>query len=143
MPNLPKPAATRARRNRYSTGATLEASPAQRHELPDDTDWHAMTRVWWATVWSSPMAGEWVDGDIPALVRVARLDHEFWSATDPEKMVRLAAEIRQSQARFGLTPMDRRSLQWEIQRVEGKKPKERSVEKEPSGDPYQALRAVS
>lgn len=77
-----------------------------------------MTIAWWETIWASPMADEWVDGDIPALFRLARLDDLFWNATDSAEITRLAAEIRQQQSRFGLTPMDRRALQWEIHRVE-------------------------
>ena len=118
MPPLPKPAATRQRRNKSATKATLEAPRITRANLPVSMTWHPMTTAWWTTIWQSPMAEEWVDGDIPALYRLARLDHAFWSTDDIGEATRIAAEIRQQQARFGLTPMDRRSLQWEIHRVE-------------------------
>ena len=99
-----------------------------RAELPEGIPWHDLTRAWWDTIWSSPMADEWVDGDVPALIRIARLDHDFWTVDDAKTATSIAAEIRQQQGRFGLTPFDRRSLQWEIQRVEGKKKPEPVVD---------------
>jgi hypothetical protein len=65
------------------------------------------------------MAAEWVDADLPSLFRLARLDDRFWKTDDDAAAVRLASEIRQQQMQFGLTPMSRRQLQWEVKRVEG------------------------
>jgi hypothetical protein len=118
---LPKPAAQRQRTNRASTGATLESGPAVKVPLEGD-HWHKYTLRWWDVIWSSPMAAEWVDADLPSLFRLARLDDEFWRSTVVADTVRLASEIRQQQAQFGLTPMSRRSLQWEVKRVESSAP---------------------
>lgn len=56
------------------------------------------------------MAGAFLEADKHPLTRLAMLVNDFWlrpSAT-------IAAEIRQQEARFGLTPLDRRRLEWKI-----------------------------
>lgn len=116
---LPKPPHLRQRRHRTSTAAQLSAPPARRVPLPRSRDWHPATRRWWRAIWTSPMCAEWVDADVPRLVELAVLRDAFWASGDP----RIAAEIRQGEREFGLSPMARRSLQWEIRRVEGIKPR--------------------
>jgi hypothetical protein len=118
MAPIPKPAATRQRRNRTTTQAVLEAPPAQRVDLPPrDPTYHSMTLRWWATIWDSPMAAEWVDADTPGLIALAKLVDAFWVAA-PGDAPKIAAEIRLQQREYGLSPLSRRSLQWEVQRVE-------------------------
>jgi len=73
-----------------------------------------MTRAWWRAVWRSPMADEYLDADVHALYRLAVLVDMFWAKPSKE----LAAEIRLQQQCFGLTPIDRRRLQWEVDRGE-------------------------
>jgi len=114
---MPKPPGQRQRRNRAATGASLEAQPAVKAPLPPG-DWHPMTVAWWDTIWDSPMAAEWVAADLPALYRLAALDDMFWGEPRAQERVRLGSEIRQQQMQFGLTPMSRRQLQWEVRRVE-------------------------
>lgn len=116
MPPPPKPAATRQRRNRTTTAATLEAPAASRVDLPQGFEWHVLTAAWWETIWASPMAGEWVDADVPGLFALANLVDQFWTGGDP----RVAAEIRLQQREYGLSPLSRRQLQWEVRRLEGK-----------------------
>ena len=111
-----KSPATRQRRNRTSTIATLEASPASRTDLPEG-QWDGMTTTWWSTIWDSPMAGEWVDADVPGLVALAKLWDSFWTA-DVALAPKIHAEIRMASREFGLSPFSRRQLQWEIKRVE-------------------------
>ena len=111
-----KSPATRQRRNRTTTVATLEAASATRVELPEQV-WHPMTLAWWETIWSSPMAGEWVDADVPGLVALAKMWDRFWLA-DETTMSKIHAEIRMAGREFGLSPFSRRQLQWEIKRVE-------------------------
>lgn len=95
-----------------------------------------MTREWWRDVWHSPMADEFLEADIHGLYRLAVLIDAFWFSPSKE----LAAEIRQQQAAYGLTPIDRRRLQWEVERVEKGR---RSVRPQPpSGDPRTYLRVV-
>lgn len=145
---VPKPVATRQRRNRTTTSARLEAPPAKRVELPTryssyecaecylsvgkhtseafdkeeivphgfepaEAKWRDLTIAWWDTIWASPMAAEWVDADVPGLVALAFLVDEFWRTGNRE----IHAEIRQASREFGLSPLSRRTLQWEIIRV--------------------------
>ena len=119
---MPKPAALRQRRNKTSTAATLVATSAPRKRAPRLPDlgegkgWHRLTRTWWRDVWRSPMAEEFDKGevDIHGLYILAVLVDAFW--TEPSR--ELAAEIRLQRQCFGLTPIDRRRLQWEIERGE-------------------------
>lgn len=88
---------------------------------PEEDQWRDLTIVWWATIWDSPMAEEWVDADVPGLIALAFLVDEFWRTGNRE----IAAEIRMQQREYGLSPLSRRSLQWEIIRVQragGSKP---------------------
>jgi hypothetical protein len=114
---IPKSAATRQRTNRTTTAATLEAAPATRIDLPQlSRQWHRMTLSWWETVWASPLVAEWVDADVPGLVALARLVDAFWTS-DQADAPKIHAEIRMASREFGLSPLSRRSLQWEIKRL--------------------------
>lgn len=148
---VPKPAALRQRRNRVSTAATLVAEPPRRRapSLPElkgadgaVREWHPLTRAWWRAVWHSPMAGEYLDADIHALLRLAVLVDMFWREPSRE----LAGEIRLEQQCFGLTPIDRRRLQWEIDRGEqaATRTQQRQVRRvqEAGEDPRLALRVA-
>lgn len=114
MPSpIPKPASTRARRNKASTHRQLEVvhdTPVPK--LPPGRRWLKPTRDWWRDVWASPMAPEYDSSDIHGLFMLAVLVDQFWS--DPSE--KAAAEIRLQRQCFGLTPIDRRRLQWEIDR---------------------------
>lgn len=114
MPALPK--RNPARRNRSATRATLTAAHDVRAPVlpPVDGDWHKMTVAWWRDTWASPMAPEFDESDVHGLYLLAVLVNEFWNAPSKE----LAAEIRLQRQCFGLTPIDRRRLQWEIERTD-------------------------
>lgn len=73
-----------------------------------------MTAEWWRDVWASPMAPEFDESDRHGLFLLAVLVDAFW--VEPSK--ELAAEIRLQRQCFGLTPIDRRRLQWEIERTD-------------------------
>lgn len=142
MPALPK--ASPARRNRSATRATLVADPEIKVPVLPERVWHPQTTLWWADVWASPMAPEYDDSDVHGLIMLAVLVDEFWR----KPTWTTAAEIRLQRQCFGLTPIDRRRLQWEIEKVDeaqarGAKRRTTSptVEKT-SADPYAALRAV-
>ena len=109
----PKDPKLRQRRNKTATRATMVRTrpPRQRAPRLPDRDWHPLTRAWWSDVWGSPMAGQFLEVDRHALLRLAVLVDLFWR--DPTKD--LAAEIRLEQQAFGLTPIDRRRLQWAVQ----------------------------
>lgn len=114
---LPKDPQLRQRQNRSSTRAVLtsDAQPRKRApRLPRGHDWREETRAWWAGVWHSPMAAEYLDSDVHALYRLARLVDEFWLLPTKE----LAGEIRLEQQAFGLSPLDRRRLEWSIEQAE-------------------------
>lgn len=113
MPTTPK--RNPARRNKSVTKATLTRDHnVEMPPLPGDADWHDLTVDWWADIWASPMAPEFVGSDIHGLYVLAKLVDAFWK----EPSTALAAEIRLQRQCFGLTPIDRRRLQWEIERTE-------------------------
>jgi hypothetical protein len=110
----------RARRNKTTTRATLtERKGAKVPPLPAGTRWYPQVRDWWKRAWSSPMVPEWTVSDVDNLYLAAKLMQQFWDPeTGPNVCRGLAGEIRQIHTTCGLTPMSRRSLQWEIDRGE-------------------------
>ena len=115
MPPTPKAPGVRQRRNKTSTAATLHrVVDADVPALPSSTEWHELTRSWWVDVWSSPMSGEFDPSDLHGMYVLAMLVDKFWL----EPSTSLAAEIRLQRQCFGLSPIDRRRLQWEIDRGE-------------------------
>ena len=147
----PKHPSTRARRNKTSTHAVLTADHAiEAPELPGE-DWHRMTLAWWRDIWASPMAPEYDDSDRHGLYQLAVLVDDFWTADSSKSRREIAAEIRQQGQRFGLSPIDRRRLQWEIERTEqaqeqGAKRRTKAAGKTPpttgGSDPRAVLRAL-
>lgn len=85
-------------------------------ELPDGYD--KRTVRWWGAVKRSPMEGEYTEADWEALLAVAAVLNLWWMEHDPKAL----AEFRNQCREFGLNPMSRRSLQWEIKRAEGALP---------------------
>ena len=139
---MPKDPRIRQRANKASTRTTLEATAPQRGRaprLPRGHDWRPETRSWWRSVWHSPMAAEYLDSDVHGLYRLAVLVDAFWTAPEPK----LAGEIRLQQQAFGLTPLDRRRLEWSIEQVEGasSRRQQRSAQRvgEQAADPRQVL----
>lgn len=119
MGPTPKDPKTRQRRNLRSTAAVVDASPAVRPEELET--WHVNTKAWWTVIWASPISSEWVDADVPGLVALAQLVDDFWTADAVDRAKR-HAEVRMASAQFGLSPMSRRQLQWEVRKVEGRPP---------------------
>lgn len=151
MARLPKPPHLRQRRNRVASMRTF--APEVRAEgtavvpilppLGPGRRWHIRASSWWRSVWESPMAGEYLEADKGGLYILARLQHDFWSVADINLRLQLAAEIRQQGARFGLSPVDRRRLQWEIERADqaGERTKERNQPRpDPTKDPRATLK---
>lgn len=143
----PKDASTRARRNKTATSATLQADASiVAPELPVG-DWHPMVLDWWRSLWASPMAPEYDDADRHGLFELAMLRNDFWKAETAKERKDAAAEIRLQDQRFGLSPIDRRRLQWEIVRTEDATAKSAkrqapAAPARPKGDPRGTLRAV-
>lgn len=132
MPPLPKPAHLRQRRNKPTSEATLLSPAASAgNEVPvlpaRDLDsekkpqaWHPKVLEWWASVWRSPMASEFLDADMKGgLYLLADLHQARWESRDDGKtLTALAAEIRLQEVRFGLSPIDRSRLRWTIEQGE-------------------------
>lgn len=123
MPPLPKPPGLRQRRNRVSTRATLpteeSASCQVVPELPPlggKRQWHPMAVSWWTKVGTSPMATEYLEADWQELFMLVRLVQDYWTARRAADRRALFSEIRQQGQRFGISPIDRRRLQWEVEK---------------------------
>lgn len=143
MPPLPKHAPQR--RNKTTSRATLSpVHDVEAPELPDDRMWHPQTLKWWNDTWASPMAPEYDPSDVHGLFVLAVLIDDFWV----RPTWALAAEIRLQRQCFGLSPIDRRRLQWEIEKVDeavdrGRRRRATAPPaKKPPKDPLAALRAV-
>lgn len=84
--------------------------------------WHPETMAWWREIHRSPMSTEWHPSDEWGLKRLAILVDQFnWAPSAATH-----AEIRYAQKDYGLTPLDRRRLEWTIEstkkaQAEGKK----------------------
>jgi hypothetical protein len=144
----PKPSALRQRTNKKSgaTVLTIGAAPTRAAvpELPnhDDRDWHPFTLREWARWWASPMAAQWLDSDLGGLAMLALLHDEFYKTGNVEIM----KEIRLQRPCFGLTPLDRSRLQWEVVRADEAEQKVGQRHQAParraSGDPRTVLQMV-
>jgi hypothetical protein len=142
---MPKDPAIRQRTNRVATHAMLPAegeSAVKAPPLPKHREWNKLTRVWWRDVWRSPMAAEFLQADAHGLYLLAELVDRFWE----EPTTQLAAEIRLQRQCFGLTPIDRRRLQWEVERVESatreRKAAPQVAPPSPAEDPRRVLQVI-
>lgn len=141
---LPKDPKLRQRRNKTSTRAillpeteALEGIP----DLPKRRRWHGLTLAWWQDIWQSPMAPEYLKADLHGLYLLAELVDRFWK----KPTIALAVEIRLQRQCFGLSPIDRRRLQWEVEKVESvtrKRDMEQKRRPAPTDDPRQYLTVV-
>jgi hypothetical protein len=123
---MPKHPSVRSRVNKSSTRATLTERDPETVEIPDlplrldgtrdEIVWDDHTVDWWVAIWSSPMSSEYHSSDIHGLYVLAQLIDNFW--TDPDHQTSIAAEIRLARKDFGLTPLDRRRLEWNIESAE-------------------------
>lgn len=149
----PKTAATRQRRNKTSTNATLVRDhDVQAPPLPERMEpWHELTVAWWEDVWASPMAPEIERADQHGLFLLAQLRDDFWSLPADKARARaeIAAEIRLQEQRFGLSPYDRRRLQWTVEQVDeaqdkGRRRRAQTIQQvDPDDDPRSALYSAS
>jgi hypothetical protein len=140
MPPLPK--RNPARRNKSTTRSTLSRDhDVEVPALPGEADMHPMTVSWWVDIWQSPMAPEFEKSDIHGLYILAALIDSFWTTPTRE----IAGEIRLQRQAFGLTPIDRRRLQWEIERTDEAQEKgerRRAARPKPEADPAKDPRTV-
>jgi hypothetical protein len=129
----PKPPGQRTRPNaRQKDWQKLPAAGREgaAPELPNAAQIGKPARDWWTAVWSSPMATVYLDADVPALVRAARLVAK--EASGKASATELG-ELRQLEDRYGLSPLARRRLQWEIEQA-------KADEKSPAVVPHSAAR---
>jgi hypothetical protein len=141
----PKPAATRQRTNKPPVRpAELDSAPMGKlPNLPrrdDGRPWHRLTRSMWRDVQRSPMVAEYLLADLHRLYVYAETYEQFWRTGD----VKYAAELRNQGQYFGLTPLDRRRLQWEVQKVEKAAEREEAPSRaRVQGDPRALLHTVA
>jgi hypothetical protein len=109
---------------------------------PDGRQWHALTLRDWAHACRSPMASQWIETDWDGIGRLAILWDEFYKRPNADTL----KEIRLQNPAFGLTPLDRSRLQWEVGRgeeAERKRVTKASGAVKPGGDLRKVLRMVS
>lgn len=95
------------------------------------------------------MAGEYLPSDVDGLVMIAELRDDYYRHPVTKDRIGMMAELRLQEQRFGLSPIDRRRLQWEVERgdeAEERTTKRRETQKttksRAAGDPRALLRAV-
>jgi hypothetical protein len=90
------------------------------------------------------MASEYLQADIRGLHRLAVLVDDFWTAANVTARLAVSSEIRLLGLTFGLSPIDRRRLQWEIDKGDEaeERAQRRKVAKQPKAgsDPRSLLR---
>lgn len=119
---LPKAASARQRRNKRSTHAVLHSPEPGEVDIPGlpvrEGGWHKLTKAWWCDVWRSPMGPEYDESDLHGLWVLAAIVDDFWTATTRTERQAASSEMRLQAQRFGISPLDRRRLEWEIERSE-------------------------
>lgn len=119
MPRALKDPSVRKRRNKASTRAVLAADhDIEAPPLPEGFDWHPLTEKWWSELWKSPMAPEYADVDINGLYRVAVLTNDFYAATTAKERAFAQVRLEKADAEYGLNPLARRRLEWQIEQTE-------------------------
>lgn len=116
-----------------------------RSVLDERRSWHPSVVRWWQRIWRSPMAAEYLEADEEDLYMLAELRQDFAEARSGAERSRLATEIRLQGLRFGLSPIDRRRLEWEVAKAdEAKEKRSRKREKrpDPKKDPRSQIRAM-
>ena len=130
---LPKDPSVRARRNKTSTAAKLplDGPGVEAPYLPPrivevdgeqrEAGWHPLALQLWEDVWASPMVPEFLTADVHGLYVLVALTDAYWRRMEAGQVsgaAELSKEIRQQRMAYGLTPIDRRRLQWEVEKAE-------------------------
>ncbi len=137
MGATPKPPGQRVRRNREQSewrqlpaGGRSGRAPKPRTSVV----WGEFGQAYWRALWSSPMAATYTEADVFPLTRLCSLvdrrerveagDPEVFAASSVDGEVTVVrgfdgdGEIRQLEDRFGISPLARRRLQWEVAQAE-------------------------
>lgn len=113
---------------------------------PDGEKWSKLAQDHWKTIWRSDMASEFADSDLERLYVYIDCYDRWWTAESDTQRQKYMAEVRLQGIFFGLTPLDRRRLQWEIDRgdeaqVKTRKRKNEQKPKAVTGDDPRAALA--
>src|SRR5690349_981646 len=113
----PKPSHLRQRTNVKSGASVIEAPisaeiPPLVH--PNGADWHPFTLRAWREFSDPAVCSQWLQTDITGLEMLASCYDAYYKTGNLEHL----KEIRLQRQQFGLTPLDRSRLQWEIKRGE-------------------------
>jgi hypothetical protein len=88
-----------------------------------------------------------VEADQQRLEVIAELHQQFFMAAERgQNLTGLASEIRLQEQAFGLTPLDRRRLEWEVDRGEEaaqRTAKRRKPKADPAVDPRSVIKVAS
>jgi hypothetical protein len=120
---VPKKLEMRQRRNK-TTSARVFSDKKLKIVIPElpkrRRKWRRETISWWKDIWHCPMAVEFIESDKHQLYILADLIDQFWreEANGKGASASLATEIRLQRQCFGMTPIDRRRLQWDIEKAE-------------------------
>ncbi len=105
----PPPAENRVRRNADTFGSdrTTVVADGRMRGPALKGEYAAATREWWNTWRKSAQAQTFAPTDWQRLKMLLPLVEAFHTTSDPQLMVKLLTEIRQSESLLGATPMDR------------------------------------
>jgi hypothetical protein len=123
VPTPKKDPSVRARQNKAAGAATLSRqSKPTIPKLPDHPaggGWHPQAQAFWRDVWASPMSPEWDPAsDHHNVLMCTLLMHDLWTAESATTRAKTAGEFRLQRASLGLSPYDRRRLEWTIEQAD-------------------------
>lgn len=138
MPERTRDDARTRRGSRTVTSGDRGVTTSETTGFESDTaEWHPNVVSWWTSVWTSPMAQEYAEADrVGGLALLAELWHRWWTESDTRVLATLSTTINQVSRDFGLSPMARRSLQWQID--QGEKADERTQKRRQAREPITA-----
>ena len=109
---IPKPKDQRRDRHKKQAGDWIQL-PKEGYQGPIPSvaglGLSKAAQKWWRTIWRSPMATQWAESDIPALLELAILRERLMDGK-----ISVAPEVRLRSDLFGLTPAGRQSRRWMI-----------------------------
>lgn len=107
---------------RTKAGKAQKSTQAEQFDLDDEQGpavWNPAVVRWWGDIWSSPMSNEFNDADVHGLYLAC-----FYLQQTLNPLLKMSDRLNASKSyeaavkNFGLTPMSRRALQWEIEKVD-------------------------
>ena len=107
----PKPRHQRRNRNPLRAGDWILLPEGRKGPAPSCAGYglNSASQSWWRSIWRSPMATQWTDGDVPALLELAILRERLLDGK-----LSVASEVRLRTNEFGLSPAGRQSRRWMI-----------------------------